>query len=163
MVTTYCWGANSIGQIGDGGKISYGNVFVATPQKVVGGQTFQSVTLGNQFACAITPVGQGYCWGSNNSKLGTGPNGTDSSSPVQMTGGHVVPADLRRATATRAASPRALQVYCWGSNGSGQLGATVANGSTPVRAGDGRGDRSGGERYRHWERLAQLRDLARIG
>ena len=69
------------------GKFSYGNVFVAAPQQVVGGKSFQSVTLGNQFACAVTTAGQGYCWGSNNSKLGNGPNGIDSSSPrVLVTG-----------------------------------------------------------------------------
>jgi len=84
---TYSWGATVIGQIGHGGKISYGNVFVAAPQPVVGGKSFQSVTLGNQFVCAVTTAGQGYCWGSNNSKLGNGPNGIDSSSPrVLVTG-----------------------------------------------------------------------------
>jgi alpha-tubulin suppressor-like RCC1 family protein len=131
---TYCWGANSIGQAGDGGKISYGNTFVSTPQQVVGGQTFQSVTLGNQFACAVTVVGQGYCWGSNNSKLGNGPNGVDSSSPVQVAGGllfQMISAGYGHACGVTTAQ----QVYCWGLNGSGQLGATVSNGSTPVRAG----------------------------
>ena len=131
---TYCWGANSIGQVGDGGKISYGNAFVSTPQQVVGGQTFQSVTLGNQFACAVTTAGQGYCWGSNNSKLGNGPNGIDSSSPVQVTGGlsfQTISAGYGHACGVTTAQ----QVYCWGLNGSGQLGANVANGSTPVRAG----------------------------
>jgi alpha-tubulin suppressor-like RCC1 family protein/uncharacterized protein YjdB len=131
---TYCWGANSIGQVGDGGKISYGNAFVSTPQQVVGGQTFQSVTLGNQFACAVTTTGQGYCWGSNNSKLGNGPNGVDSSSPVQVTGGlsfQTISAGYGHACGVTTAQ----QVYCWGLNGSGQLGANVANGSTPVRAG----------------------------
>jgi len=131
---TYCWGANSIGQIGDGGKISYGNVFVSAPQKVVGGQTFQSVALGNQFACAVTTLGQGYCWGSNNSKLGNGPNGIDSSSPVQVSGGQVfqtISAGYGHACGVTTAQ----LVYCWGLNGSGQLGASVANGSTPVRAG----------------------------
>jgi alpha-tubulin suppressor-like RCC1 family protein len=83
---TYCWGANSIGQLGDGKKIAYGNVFIATPSQVVGGHTFQSVSLGNQYACAVTTLGQGYCWGSNNNKLGAGNTG-DSSSPVAVVGG----------------------------------------------------------------------------
>ena len=131
---TYCWGANSIGQIGDGGKISYGNTFVAAPQQVVGGQTFQSVTLGNQFACAITTIGQAYCWGSNNSKLGNGPNGIDSSTPVAVIGGQTFQM-ISSGYGHTCGVTSAQQVYCWGLNGSGQLGATVANGSTPVRAG----------------------------
>ena len=132
---TYCWGANSIGQIGDGQKISYGNVYVSTPQKVVGGQAFQSVTLGSQFACALTTVGQGYCWGSNNSKLGNGTQGVDTSSPAQMAGGlafQTISAGFGHSCGVTTA----FQVYCWGLNGSGQLGSTVANGSNPVRAGN---------------------------
>ncbi|HEX5074239.1 MAG TPA: Ig-like domain-containing protein [Gemmatimonadaceae bacterium] len=131
---TYCWGANSIGQIGDGGKISYGNAFVATPQQVVGGKAFQSVTLGNQFACAVTTAGQGYCWGSNNSKLGNGPNGVDSSSPVQVAGGLLFQS-ISSGYGHSCGVTTSKQVYCWGLNGSGQLGSGVANGSTPVRAG----------------------------
>jgi alpha-tubulin suppressor-like RCC1 family protein len=132
---TYCWGANSIGQIGDGGKISYGNVFVAAPQKVVGGQSFQSVTLGNQFACALTTVGQGYCWGSNNSKLGNGTQGVDTSSPVPMAGG-IAFQTISAGYGHSCGVITSFQVYCWGLNGSGQLGSTVANGSNPVRAGN---------------------------
>jgi len=131
---TYCWGANSIGQVGDGGKISYGNAFVALPQQVVGGNAFQSVTLGNQFACAVTATGKGYCWGSNNSKLGNGPSGTDSSSPVQVAGGLLFQS-ISAGYGHSCGVTTLQQVYCWGLNGSGQLGSGVANGSTPVRAG----------------------------
>ena len=132
---TYCWGANQIGQLGDGGKISYGNVFVAAPQKVVGNQTFQSLALGNQYSCAIAVGGQGYCWGSNNTKLGSGNQTGDTSTPAPMIGGHVfqqISAGYGHAcgvTSTQA-------VYCWGSNGSGQLGSAILNGTgTPSRAG----------------------------
>jgi len=131
---TYCWGANSIGQIGDGGKISYGNVFVALPQQVVGGKKFQSVTLGNQFACAVATTGEGYCWGGNNSKLGNGPNGIDSSSPVQVAGGMLFQS-ISSGYGHSCGVTTAQQVYCWGLNASGQLGSDVANGSTPVRVG----------------------------
>ncbi len=131
---TYCWGANSIGQIGDGGKISYGNAFVALPQQVVGGKAFQSVTLGGQFACAVMMNGEGYCWGSNNSKLGNGPSGIDSSSPVQVAGGLLFQS-ISAGYGHSCGVTNSQQVYCWGINGSGQLGSGVANGSTPVRAG----------------------------
>src|SRR5512133_2419195 len=83
---TYCWGQNSIGQTGDGKTINYGNVFVSTPQQVVGGQACKSVSLGSQYACGVTLTGQGYCWGSNNSKFGAGAT-NDSSTPVAISGG----------------------------------------------------------------------------
>jgi alpha-tubulin suppressor-like RCC1 family protein/uncharacterized protein YjdB len=131
---TYCWGANQIGQVGDGGKISYGNVYVSAPQKVVGGKTFQSVTLGNQFACALTQIGEGYCWGSNGSKLGNGSTGVDSSSPVQV-GGGVLFQSISSGFGHTCGVTTTQLVYCWGGNSSGQLGSTTQNGALPVRAG----------------------------
>jgi alpha-tubulin suppressor-like RCC1 family protein len=131
--STYCWGANSIGQTGDGKKIDYGNVFVSTPQTVVGGQTFKSVSLGSQYACGVTAAGQGYCWGSNNTKLGSG-NTTDSSTPVAVAGGlsfRSISTGYGHACGVTTDDA----IYCWGSNGNGQLGNAIQNGSNaPVRA-----------------------------
>jgi len=133
----YCWGANSIGQTGDGQKINYGNVFVSTPQQVVGGLAFKTISLGNQYACGVTTAGQGYCWGSNNTKLGAGPT-NDSSSPVAVLGGYTfrsISAGALHACGVTTANA----VYCWGRNGNGELGVAPPNGSsandTPVRAG----------------------------
>jgi alpha-tubulin suppressor-like RCC1 family protein len=133
----YCWGANSIGQTGDGQKINYGNVFVSTPQQVVGGLSFKSVSLGNQYACGVSLTGQGYCWGSNSTKLGAGPV-NDSSSPVAVTGGYTfqsISAGALHACGVTTSNA----VYCWGRNSNGELGVAPANGSSasdiPVRAG----------------------------
>ena len=131
--STYCWGANSIGQTGDGKTINYGNVFVSAPQAVVGGQTFKAVSLGSQYACGVTLGGQAYCWGSNNSKLGAGAT-NDSSTPVAVSGGlnfRSISTGYGHACGVTTADA----VYCWGGNGNGQLGAAVQNGSNvPVRA-----------------------------
>ena len=131
--SAYCWGANSIGQTGDGKTINYGNVFVSAPQAVVGGQTFKSVSLGSQYACGVTTGGQAYCWGSNNSKFGSG-NTSDSSTPVAVSGGltfRSVSTGYGHACGVTTTDA----VYCWGGNGNGQLGAAVQNGSNvPVRA-----------------------------
>jgi len=131
---TYCWGANSIGQLGDGKTISYGNTFNGTPSKVVGGLTFQSVSLGGQYACALTTSGQAYCWGSNNSKFGAGANNGDSSSPVASAGGLIF--QSISAGFTHACGVSSTEgVYCWGSNSSGQLGATGNSSAIPLRVG----------------------------
>ena len=129
----YCWGANSIGQTADGKTINYGNVFVSTPQQVVGGHIFKSVALGNQYACGVTTTGEGYCWGSNNGKLGSGPT-NDSSTPLAVSGGltfNKISTGYGHACGITTANA----LYCWGANGSGQLGVAVSAGSTvPLRA-----------------------------
>jgi alpha-tubulin suppressor-like RCC1 family protein len=130
----WCWGANQIGQVGDGGPINYGNVFVSLPQRVSGGTGFAHVSLGTQYACGRTPSGQGYCWGSNNSKFGNGP-GTDRSSPTPISGGlsfRSISAGYGHACGVTLDE----LLYCWGGNGNGQLGVSIANGSNvPVRSG----------------------------
>lgn len=130
----FCWGANSIGQTGNGGAIPYGNVYHSTPQLVAGGLMFASISAGNQFACGVSTTGQGYCWGSNNGKLGDGTH-TDSSSPKAVAGGH-----LFRSISTGFGHACGVTtqdaLYCWGSNGYGQLGvAGPASSTSPIRSG----------------------------
>jgi len=109
---------------------------VAAPQKVVGNQTFQSVSLGGQYACAVTQAGQGYCWGSNSTKLGSGNGTSDTSTPAPMTGGHTFQ-QLSAGFGHACGVTSTQAVYCWGSNSSGQLGSALANGTgTPTRAGN---------------------------
>lgn len=129
----FCWGANSIGQAGDGGAINYGNVFVTTPQAVVGGLQFSALTLGNQFTCGITLAQSAYCWGSNNSKLGSA--GNDTSSPRAVAGGLLFTA-LSAGYGHACGITTQHEIWCWGANQHGQLGNAVQDGiTTPVRTG----------------------------
>ena len=99
----------------------------------MGGQTFQSVTLGTH-SCAALANGTAKCWGGNSAgQLGNGTQ-TASSTPVQVSGGQVFQT-ISAGYGHACGVTTLFQVYCWGLNGSGQLGANVANGSTPVRAG----------------------------
>jgi alpha-tubulin suppressor-like RCC1 family protein len=81
------------------------------------------LTVGNEFACAITPAPNGlvFCWGrGNNGQLGNG-SFSDSSTPVQVSG-------ISRAVAIAAGSTHTCAVvdsgavYCWGDNFLGQFG-----------------------------------------
>jgi alpha-tubulin suppressor-like RCC1 family protein len=136
----YCWGSNTLAQLGSGNTISN------RPRAglVVGGHVFEkleSAGLGN-FHCGIKAGGTGFCWGSaRHGQLGDGalPLGgnSSSSSPLAVVGGvtfdviepggdHVCGLDIDGLT------------YCWGSNSFGQSGpAAAADQPTPVRAADG--------------------------
>jgi hypothetical protein len=88
-------GANSIGQIGDGGKICTATCSCRAPQQVVGGKKVpERVTLGNQFACAVTTRARDTA-GRNNSKLGNGRNASTRRRPCKSRA-DAVPVDLVR-------------------------------------------------------------------
>jgi alpha-tubulin suppressor-like RCC1 family protein len=77
--TGYCWGANDVGQLGDGTTTrSTVPVKVAAPN----GLPFASITAADGYTCGLTTNNAVYCWGSNgHSQLGNGTN-VDSRVPV---------------------------------------------------------------------------------
>jgi alpha-tubulin suppressor-like RCC1 family protein len=131
----YCIGASGLGQLGDGGKLSYGNTYLGTLNAVVGGIAFRSIDNGSQYTCALTPSGKAYCWGSDGGKLGDGPNGGDTSSPVAVAGGLTF-GSIGVGGFHACGIATDASMWCWGANKDGQLGNAIANGATsPVRAG----------------------------
>ena len=128
----YCWGANGLGQTGDGHALTYGNTFRTAPILVTGGHRFRTLSLGNQHACGITINNEGYCWGSNNAKLGDG-GFTDTSVPRPIAGGHrfsQISAGYNHSCGLTSLE----QIYCWGGNGNGQLGNPAQSAASPVLA-----------------------------
>ena len=129
----YCWGWNDYGQLGDGTTTTRSSpVLVAAPA----GVTFVAVSAGETHSCAVTATGDAYCWGLNQSGwLGDGTT-TTRLSPVLV----AAPAGVTFAAVSAARSHTcgvtpAGAAYCWGLNGSGQLGngdATMATQYTPV-------------------------------
>ncbi len=77
----YCWGNNSVGQLGDG---SLSNRSSPVPAGV--GLTFIEVSAGASHTCGVTTSGVAYCWGDNEEAgvLGDGTSITTSSSPVAV-------------------------------------------------------------------------------
>ncbi len=128
----YCWGRNGSGQLGDGTTVGR-----LTPTLVSGSLSFASVSPSLGFprhTCGVTTTGDAYCWGDNSlGQLGDATT-VDRLTPVLVSGG------LRFTVVTPGAGGHTCgvttsrEVYCWGSNGNGQLGDGTTNGSpTPVR------------------------------
>jgi len=126
----YCWGQNSLGELGIGaaGSRSY-----ATP--IAGNLQLVSIRpSGSKHACARTTSDKAYCWGSNNwSQLGDSTQ-TDNFGPVLV--GLPVDFYVREVGAGDSHScalSSGGQVRCWGFNsGLGNGSTGIGYSSTPV-------------------------------
>ena len=116
----YCWGSNQYGQLGIGPPGGYSTIPV-TPNVLPITDT-ATITAGYFYSCALA-LGKAYCWGFNeNGKLGTGAAlNTSSGTPTGVVG---LDAHVGSISAgwTHACASKNLALYCWGANGSGQLG-----------------------------------------
>jgi alpha-tubulin suppressor-like RCC1 family protein len=56
--TAYCWGGNSVGQLGDGTHVDR-----AVPSPVVTSLRFKGIAAGLSHACALMADGSAVCWG----------------------------------------------------------------------------------------------------
>lgn len=132
----YCWGRNSVGQLGDGSAVAKASIRVP----VTGIATADSIDAGNGQVCAL-PAGSmtPQCWGYNaNGEVGDGTT-TNRSTPVPVSGltnatnvsaGGTLGSDERGHSCSVTSSGT---VQCWGRNLSGQLAdGTDTDRSTPV-------------------------------
>jgi alpha-tubulin suppressor-like RCC1 family protein len=111
-----CWGANAIGQIGDGTT----NMRPLLTD-VSGGQEFEAITVGATHACALTREGQPRCWGENtHGEFGNGTT-SNSSVPVPAAQGRVFVQITAGYYYTCGLTPTG-DAYCWGNNGRGNIG-----------------------------------------
>ncbi len=130
----WCWGNDSVGQLGDGGQGSIN----PTPVQAVNLVDPFGLTAGGQTACAITfnsasggSGGNVQCWGSNsNGQLGTGSNSPASTGTPQQVVGLTAGLTVSMGSNSGCALGMAASVpVCWGANGSGQLGDNSTTGS----------------------------------
>jgi len=123
----YCWGQNSSGQLGINNTTQQ-----KTPVQVlgVGGvgnlNGIIATASGYSHTCAISSIGNMYCWGSNtNGQLGIN-NTTQQNTPVQVLGVGAVGnlAGISQISLGSAHSCALISgsIYCWGLNAFGQLG-----------------------------------------
>jgi alpha-tubulin suppressor-like RCC1 family protein len=126
----YCWGSNESGVLGSGTPANS-----VTPVKVAGDRSYQILNTGVTHTCAVNFSSVAFCWGNNSEgQLGVGSGTGSSLSPVRVAGGiafsSVNVGILGNHSCGWTSSGTA---YCWGRNGSGQLGdGTTTQRSTPV-------------------------------
>jgi alpha-tubulin suppressor-like RCC1 family protein len=125
-----CWGDDGFGQLGNGSTQDS-----AVLVEVSGISDAVALSTGGFHACAVLATGRVMCWGRNRGgSLGDG-TVIDRHVPVEVRG-------ITDATGVGAgfiqdetcAVLESGRVYCWGSNGSGQLGnGTHTKSTLPVR------------------------------
>ncbi|HYF40324.1 MAG TPA: hypothetical protein VD930_11585 [Gemmatimonadales bacterium] len=113
----YCWGGNGSGQLGNGNRYEFHK-----PTLVSGQHSFDHLSAGDFHTCGMTIHGGGLCWGNNAAgQLGTGNIGSTRLTPTRVAGNLV----LTQIVATfgySCAVTGGRTAYCWGDNGSGQIG-----------------------------------------
>jgi alpha-tubulin suppressor-like RCC1 family protein len=128
----YCWGDNTSGQLGSGASAPSSNVPVRVSAPA--GVTFASISVSmqQQFACAVSTANVAYCWGNNGS--GQFGNGTVTSSSVPVAvPGTLLWSDISAGATTTCALTKTGAAYCWGDNSYAQIGdGTKSNSLTPV-------------------------------
>lgn len=132
----YCWGNGVQGQLGDNTSTT-SSVPVKVTQDIgkLSGKVITDISAeGGAYHTCVVADGEAYCWGYNgSSQLGNGLT-ADSPSPVKVTqdigqlAGKTVTDIATGFSGTCAVA--SSEVYCWGSNYSGELGdgTTTASG-----------------------------------
>ncbi len=120
-----CWGANASGQLGLGDQASR-----RTPTTLAGlpaGVT--SVSVGRSATTCAVAAGHAWCWGDNRSGQVGDSTTAERHVPVQVVGLPGAAAQVSPGTFQTCALAGAGHAYCWGDNGSGQLGIGVTSGA----------------------------------
>jgi alpha-tubulin suppressor-like RCC1 family protein len=126
----YCWGMNSMGQLGVGTMDSFSAPLTAAATNV------RAMTAGGEFACAVYNDGSLWCWGDNNVSQG-GNAVSDRTLPSRVgtaTDWATVEAGITHTCAIRTDGSR----WCWGdwaNNALGDDNALSDTQATPVKIG----------------------------
>ncbi len=118
----FCWGDNSLGQIGQGTQNSFHGPVL------VGNRLFKKVSAGSAHNCAIAFDDKAYCWGDNTGgQIGDGTTARRLL-PEAVRGGRTFQ-EISAGGAQTCATDMAKHNWCWGNNAFGGLG----DGTTTTR------------------------------
>jgi alpha-tubulin suppressor-like RCC1 family protein len=115
----YCWGHNQSATLGIG---VWNDSTYRVPQALAEGLRVDTVAVSGMFACALTPRGVLYCWGSDVRGAMGEASAAHNSSPARAFRTpqfRLISTGLTHACGISVAG----ETYCWGENTFGQLGA----------------------------------------
>ncbi len=114
--------------VSGGGVVCWGQGHTNRETTTLPGTSALLVAVGSAHTCAITSIGGVYCWGENGSgQIGNG-SVTDVTTPFAVPGfggsvvGSLTATSIGAGLSHTCISTNNGRVYCWGANGSGQLG-----------------------------------------
>ena len=121
----YCWGSNSVGQLGNGTTKSS-----MTPVAVSGGIRFKSISTDWDHTCGVSVDDEAYCWGRGRyGRLGNG-SSENSLTPTAVSGGLSF-ASVNSGLAHTCGITTDGDAFCWGRGEDGILGNNSVQ-SSPV-------------------------------
>jgi alpha-tubulin suppressor-like RCC1 family protein len=141
----YCWGMNTFGQLGVGSDTGPESCFTGDsldpcstrPARVVRGLHFDRIDVGSLHACGVTTDHVAFCWGRNEAgelghRTNTGPElcfdlAPCSTRPIRVASKLLFGGVSGGASHTCGVTTGRV-AYCWGSNGSGELGIGTRSG-----------------------------------
>lgn len=127
--SAHCWGSNMHGRLGSGTVAGSSS----TPLPVVMLAGVERIAAGGRHTCAMVSDGGLWCWGNNETgQLGHGGQfNLNSQFPIAVSGLSSV--DGLAAGMQHTCAIKDGTGYCWGANGSGQLGdGSATNAYAPV-------------------------------
>jgi alpha-tubulin suppressor-like RCC1 family protein len=127
-----CWGANQVGQIGNGTLSSNPTPI---PSRVFGVASFTSITVGGRHVCGLSAAGIAYCWGDDSfGQLGDH-RLVNSTTPIPVVTSAQTPmlfASLSAGYMHTCGLTPAGAAFCWGDNSRGQLGTGGSSTDLPA-------------------------------
>jgi alpha-tubulin suppressor-like RCC1 family protein len=126
----YCWGLDEDGQVGDG---VVNDFRVLAPRRIGTFEDWATVGAGDNHTCGVRRNGKLYCWGSNTQgKIGVGSDDFDPVLAPVRVGTFEDWASVSGGGGHTCGVRRNGKLYCWGYDGTGQLGD--GDGSAPHNA-----------------------------
>jgi alpha-tubulin suppressor-like RCC1 family protein len=120
-----CWGAAHAGELGNGADQGR----VASPEAVLGGSRFSSLSVGDGHTCGITRGGDALCWGEGEKGQLGNAGFQNQISPVPVSSTLQFQSIAAGQLFTCGVSTQ-REAYCWGDNTWGQLGNGTFGGTS---------------------------------